>query len=111
VSRTTDEIVQLVIESGYSLTDNIDEAIFLLDDGRMIDGVYDMGKRGEDHIMIEVAMDIDRYHDGFWDKVHEELRLVRLVAETKFALIKQGQKLTSKQAEILSKTDYRIEEY
>lgn len=104
---------ELIEENELQTTDNINEALWLLKDGTMIDGEYDFGMRGQDHRIIECLLDdLDRY-DGevFWNEVHKRFGAIRLVPETGYALIKQGQQLSAIQEEILSETDYQIEEY
>lgn len=60
-----DILVNKVLEAGHELTENVQEAIFLLSDGRMISGEFDYGARGVDHRMIECAVDFDRYDPNF----------------------------------------------
>lgn len=105
------KIISTLIEEGYSLTNNGNEAIYIFPDGEMIDGAYDYGSRSEDHRMIECVMSTDRYDDNFWEDVHNQLKVVRLVPETKFALILKGQELTEKQIKIIERYGYEVEEY
>lgn len=104
-------IIETIEEYGYSFTDNPKEAIYIFPNGLMIDGGFDCGSRGEDHRMIECLMETDRYDDNFWDDVHEQLQVVRLVPETMYALIAKGQELTHEQLTIINENDYDIEEY
>ncbi|GIN25528.1 hypothetical protein NSQ93_22495 [Bacillus sp. FSL W8-0445] len=109
--QINDMIVNEVVENGGRLTENVHHALYLLTDGRMIDGVFEEGcGRTEDHTMIEVVLG-DRYAKDFWERVHFELGLVRLTPETKIALINKGQELTEIQKEIILKSGYNIEEY
>lgn len=107
----TEILKHRLIENDVKFTNNINLAIWILEDGSMIDGDWDCGMRAEDHRIIEAGVDGNRYDDDFWDTIHDEYKLIRLVPETKFALIKVGQELTSIQKEMLSLTDYEIEEY
>jgi hypothetical protein len=107
---TNEQLVNEIIEEGYNMTDNIHEAIYLLSDGQMISGDFDCGMRGTDHRMIECIIDGDRYDNDFWNKVHE-LGLVRLVPETEFALIIEGQELTAIQEKIINEIGFEIEAY
>ena len=51
--QVTDKQIKAYVEDyGYEMTDNLDEALYILRDGSMISGGYDMGIRGEDHNMI-----------------------------------------------------------
>ncbi|MHC5291055.1 hypothetical protein ACYSTM_21105 [Bacillus licheniformis] len=105
------QLVNELLEEGYNMTDNPFEAIYILTDGQLISGDFDCGCRGTDHRMIECVIDGDRYEDDFWDKVHTDLGLVRVVPETEIALIKEGQELTAKQEEIISQIGFEIEAY
>jgi hypothetical protein len=108
---TNQEITAVVIEEGYNMTDNINEAIYLLSDGSMISGDFDYGSRGTDHRMIEILMESDRYDDNFWNDVHTQLEVVRLVPESNMALIIEGQELSTAQEALLINTEYEIEVY
>lgn len=109
---TTEQLVNAIIEEGYNMTDNLDEAIYILADGQMISGDFDCGVRGTDHRMIDCVADGDRYDgEDFWNNVHNDFQLVRLVPETQIALIIEGQELTEEQEEILNNSSYEIEVY
>lgn len=105
------QIINELEENGYTFTNNGNEAIYIFPNGLMIDGMFDYGNRSEDHRMIECLMESDRYDDNFWDDVHDQLKVVRLVPETKFALISKGQELTKEQLTLIEKWGYDIEEY
>lgn len=107
----TNQIADQIIEEGYSMTGNIMEAIYLLEDGQMISGDFDCGMRGTDHRMIECIAEGDRYDNDFWDNVHANFNLVRLVPETMIALITVGQEITAIQEEMLESAGYELEEY
>mgnify|MGYP000843901819 FL=1 len=87
-------------------TDDINQAIFIMKDGTLIDGEFDCGIRGDDHNEL-----LD-YFDGMtWEELHQQLDIVRLVPETKFALIGKGQELNQAQRDLLNNSDYQIAEY
>lgn len=112
--RSIDRLIKIITseEYGYSMTDNINEAIYLLPDGQMISGDFYYGSRNTDHRMIEAAYtNKDRYTEGFWDSVHKDYRVVRLVPESRYALVRMRQRLTHIQESILNETDYIIERY
>lgn len=104
-------IITELEENGYTFTKNAKEAIYIFPNGLMIDGVFDYGSRCEDHRMIECLMESDRYDNNFWNDVHNQLGVVRLVPETMYALILKGQKLTEQQINIINRNGYEIEEY
>jgi len=102
---TDDEIVQRFAEDGIDTTSNPSDAIYILQDGRMIKGVY-QGVRSEDHRCAECLFDdFDRYDPHFWDKLFEATGMVLVHPETNKALIGRGQSLTYEQEEILEKLD------
>lgn len=104
-------------EYGYSLTDNIETAIYLLPDGQMIDGNFMDGMRNEDHRMIFTAVDYGDYYESrnpgetHWDRLHREYRVARLVPESDIALVRSRQRLTEQQQNILNQSSYTIERY
>lgn len=103
--------VEKLTENEVKLTTDPKEAIYILPDGQMVDGEFDMGMRGVDHRVIECAIDSSRDDKEFWNEVHEKYQLVRLVPETDTALISTTQQLTSKQKEIIDSLGYEIERY
>jgi len=109
--KSTKAMVKRFVEAGGYMTDSVSTAIYILADGQMIDGEFDGGCRGQDHRIIECAVDGDRYDNDFWDNLHKNYRVVRLVPETGYALLKGRQRLTEVQKEILSTTHYEIERY
>lgn len=114
--RSTDRLVRILEKAEYSLTDCPEEAIYILDDGRMIDGGFDYGCRGIDHRMIFCAYDENPYaskipFSEWWNRVHKQYRLVRLVPEAKIALIKGRQRLTREQERIIEYLGYELEVY
>ena len=87
-------------------TEDIDQAIFIMKDGTLIDGEFDCGIRGDDHNEL-----LD-YFDGMtWEELHQQLKIVRLVPETKFALIGKDQELNQDQQDLLNNSDYQVAEY
>lgn len=106
-----EEIEAWMEDEGYEFADDIEETLFILPDGQMISGGYEMGVRGEDHIMIESLMDSDRYDVDFWSKVHDQTGIVRYVPETNVGLIATDQKLTNQQLNILEDAGATIESY
>ncbi|WP_317395512.1 hypothetical protein [Faecalicoccus pleomorphus] len=112
---TDQEIVDCLEEEGIERTENSEEAIYILRNGQMISGMYyDGSTRTEDHLCIELCFDtIDRYTDGFWGIVHEQLGVVRVVPETQKLLIMENQELTPEQEEQMKQNfdSYSIEEY
>ena len=117
--QVPDEQIKAYVEDyGYEMTDNLDEALYILRDGSMISGGYDMGIRGEDHNMIvdliSEGVEKDKNSEGatnFWKALHQKTSLVRVVPETNSALIATGQQLTAPQRHVIDELGYRVEEY
>lgn len=98
-------------ESELLITNNLNEAMYLLPDGLGIWGEFYDGVRCADHRQIEQVTVHSRYDEGFWDEVHFTLGLVRLVPETETALIRLNQELTDKQQKAIERLGYDIEVY
>lgn len=100
-------------EMGYNLTNNDYEAIYVMQDGAMIDGECDCGYRGLDHNMIAFAVPYKRSIDynKFWNYVHEELGLLRVIPETEICLAGVNQELTQEQLDFIERTGYELERY
>ncbi|HHP7503175.1 TPA: hypothetical protein ACSGGW_001960 [Staphylococcus aureus] len=97
------EIINLLEGEGIEITENINEAIYIMSDGRLISGMYDCGIRGIDHKVIECLFDdIDRDENNFWDVVINRTRLVMYVPETKTILLKKNQVITDSQLTIIN---------
>lgn len=117
--QVTDEQIKAYVEDyGYEMTDNLDEALYILRDGSMISGGYDMGIRGEDHNMIvdliSEGVEKNKNSEGatnFWKALHQKTSLVRVVPETNSALIATGQQLTAPQRHVIDELGYKVEEY
>lgn len=117
--QVTDEQIKAYVEDyGYEMTDNLDEALYILRDGSMISGGYDMGIRGEDHNMIvdliSEGVEKDKNSEGatnFWKALHQKTSLVRVVPETNSALIATDQQLTAPQRHVIDELGYKVEEY
>jgi hypothetical protein len=107
------KLLEAILEEGYSTTENPLEAIYIMTDGTMIWGDFDLGMRGTDHRMIEYFVDGLNRYDGnkFWEVVHLQYGLVRTVPESMIALIKEGQELTEAQKRIIEEAGYEIEIY
>lgn len=87
-------------------TEDINQAIFIMKDGTLIDGEFDCGIRGNDH------NELLSYFEGLdWEELHNQLNIVRLVPETKIALIGKGQELNQLQQYLLANSSYQVAEY
>lgn len=110
---TDDEIVETLENEGFEMTNDPNDAIYVLRDGRMISGQIYYGVRGEDHRMIEnLFNDIDRYDEKFWETAFERTGVLMLIPETRMALGLPSTKtgLTQKQINVLNRTRYKYEQ-
>lgn len=87
-------------------TEDISQAIFIMNDGTLINGEFDCGIRGNDHNEL-----LSYFDDLNWEELHKQLNIVRLVPETKIALIGKGQKLNQLQQDLLTNSSYQVAEY
>ena len=104
------EMINYFDELYMNLTDDPKEAIYMFPNGLMIDGGFDCGSRGEDHRCIEEITVNDRY-GNLWDEVHNELGLIRIVPESRTALISESQTLTAAQKNFIKEYHYNVEAY
>ena len=108
---TNEEIIELFEAEGVETTENLDEAIYILDDGTLISGMFYDGCRTEDHRIIEVLFDdIDRYTEDFWKQAHERTGMIQHVPESGWILVKQGQEPTAEQQQYFEMVE-EVEEF
>ena len=100
-------------DMGYGLTDNDYEAIYVMQDGTMIDGDWDCGYRGLDHNMIAFAVPYKRSLDynKFWVYVHQDLGLLRVIPETNTCLAWANQHLPNQAIDFIERNGYKLERY
>lgn len=87
-------------------TKNINQAIFIMNDGTLIDGEFDCGIRGNDHNEL-----LSYFNSLDWKELHKQLNIVRLVPETKITLIDKGQELNQLQQNLLINSSYQVAKY
>lgn len=118
----TDEALHKWIKDDeLEVTDNINEALYIMRDGTMISGTdSETGIRGLDHMcaqdIISEGNTRNLYGSGngvekFWQALHAKTGLIRYAPETETALIGEGQELSDEQFKALSSADYKIENY
>ena len=54
---------------------------------------------------------LDYFEGMTWAEIHQQLKVVRLVPETNFALVGKGQELNTIQYNLLANSDYQVAEY
>ena len=105
MSYNLEEFKNYLLDNGIQFTTNIYEAIYILEDGTMIDGEYDMGMRGLDHNCLLSLFN----HDC--ELLHRTYKIVRLVPETRYYLMARGQRLSSAQKKIIDQLHFDRENY
>lgn len=115
---TNEEITDYAInDCDLTLTNNLNESLYLLTNGKMVSGCDEYGERSEDHrYMLDLVLNGQNYYTlkdttKAWKKLHDETGLVRICPETKTALIATNQALTTRQKAILNKFNYQVEKY
>ena len=112
---TDKQISEILEEEGYSFTDNLEESVFILKNGNLVDGGFFGGDtRTIEHreIAESVVLDKDRYDKDFWSVLHQRTSMIMVVPETRELLIMEKQKLSNEQKAIInSNPDYTVKEY
>lgn len=103
---TKDEMKNLFVEDGIELTDNLNEAIFLFNNGLMISGEYYDGIRGTDHRTLLNELD----NSTTYEELHQNYKVARLVPESMIALV-SGLQLDNDKINMLKAYGYMIENY
>ena len=103
---TKDEMKNMFIEDGVELTDNLNEAIFLFNNGLMISGEYYDGIRGTDHRTLLNELD----NSATYEELHQNYKVARLVPESMTALV-SGLQLDNDKINMLKDYGYAIENY
>ena len=104
---SNEQIIEMFEAEGIETTDNIDESIYILDDGTMISGMFYDGDRTEDHRIIEILFDdIDRYTNNFWELAHKRTGMIQHVPECNQLLINKTNVLSDKQVKIVEQVEF-----
>lgn len=90
-----------------TFTNNIDEAIFILSDGTLVSGEFYDGVRNLDHNSIKSRFE----PEISWKQLHDTYKFIRLVPETRMALISGGQVVPENVKNMLKLSNYKIEVY
>lgn len=107
-----EKVLELFENEDLKVTKNIDEAIFILPGGELINGDVEYGVRGTDHHVIEVLYDdLDRYSNDFWKEIVKRTNVLQYVPETKIVLKKEGQIITIEQEKIIEQYQLAVELY
>ena len=104
---TNEQIIKMFEAEGIETTDNLNESIYILDDGTMISGMFYDGCRTEDHRIIEVLFnDIDRYTSNFWELAHKRTGMIQHVPECDQLLINKANVLSDEQMKIVEQMEF-----
>lgn len=107
---TDKQISEILEEEGYSFTDNLEESVFILKNGNLVDGGFFGGNtRTIEHREIAESVVLDK---DFWSVLHQRTSMIMVVPETRELLIMEKQKLSNEQKAIInSNPDYTVKEY
>jgi len=94
-------------EDEETFTSNIDEAIFILNDGSLVSGEFYDGIRNLDHNSIKSRFE----PETSWKQLHDTYNFIRLVPETKTALVSGSQVITNSVKNMLNLSNYETEIY
>lgn len=115
---TNEQIKNYAIDDyELTLTDDLDDSLYLMTNGEMISGCDEYGERSEDHrCMLGLVLGGQNYYTlkdqaQAWEKLHKETGLIRVCPETKEALIASDQVVTPEQQELLKGFGYQVEKY
>jgi len=90
-----------------TFTNNINEAIFILSDESLVNGEFYDGIRNLDHNNIKSRFE----PETSWKQLHDTYNFIRLVPETKMALISGSQVVSENIQNMLNSSSYEIETY
>ena len=89
---------------GFTITKTVRKtSVYILPNGSAIDGDYVYGDRTREHREIEAVLDIDRYHQDFWNQIFHRLRLVLVEPESQVYMYPREMKLTDEQRQALNR--------
>lgn len=87
---TDKQISEILEEEGYSFTDNLEESVFILKNGNLVDGGFFGGNtRTIEHREIAESVVLDK---DFWSVLHQRTSMIMVVPETRELLIMEKQK-------------------
>lgn len=94
-------------EDEETFTNNIDEAIFILNDVSLVSGEFYDGIRNLDHNSIKSRFE----PKTSWKQLHDTYNFIRLVPETKTALVSGSQVVPKNVKNMLNLSSYETEIY
>jgi hypothetical protein len=109
--KSTKAFIKKWLAEGHFLTTDPNKALYIMENGLMLDAEIYYGQRTLDHRQVEYIATGSRYDKYFWLRLHREYRVVRVVPEHGLALIYKGQHLTRMQQRIILKHGLSVERY
>ena len=103
---------ELLRQENFTITEMAGEtSIYILPDGSAIDGEFIYGSRTREHREIEAVLDIDRYHQDFWNQIFHRLQLVLVEPESKVYMYPPQMELTDEQHQAIDRLRFYGYEY
>ena len=104
-----DSLIDDLIADGEedTFTGDINKAIFILSDGSLVNGEFYDGIRNLDHNTIKSRFE----PKTSWKQLHDTYNFIRLVPETKMALVSCNQIIPENIKDMLNSSNYKIEMY
>jgi len=103
---TKEQLESQLLDDGIELADNLDDTIYMFDNGVLVSGEFCDGIRGADHnTLLGELPNSDTY-----EELHQHYAVARLVPETQTALV-SGLQLSTDKLDMLKDCGYTIESY
>jgi len=103
---TKEQLESQLLDDGIELADNLDDTIYMFDNGVLVSGEFCDGIRGADHNMLLGELPNSDTYEG----LHQHYAVARLVPETQTALV-SGLQLSTDKLDMLKDCGYTIESY
>lgn len=103
---TKEQLEAQLLDDDIELADNLDDAIYMFNNGVLVSGEFYDGIRGADHnTLLGELPNSDTY-----EELHQHYAVARLVPETQTALV-SGLQLSTDKLDMLKDCGYTIESY
>jgi len=103
---TKEQLEAQLLDDDIELADNLDNAIYMFNNGVLVSGEFYDGIRGADHnTLLGELPNSDTY-----EELHQHYAVARLVPETQTALV-SGLQLSGNKLDMLKDYGYTIETY
>ena len=103
---TKEQLEAQLLDNDIELADNLDDAIYMFNNGVLVSGEFYDGIRGADHnTLLGELPNSDTY-----EELHQHYAVARLVPETQTALV-SGLQLSGNKLDMLKDYGYTVETY